>query len=214
VYGVHLAAGDVKLLDRVLEVNLQSVVHASRALLPHLISTSLDFRRVREPTLLRDDGVAVEASSGKPAARGTTLIIISSMIAQQLALFPGHAAYIASKMGVAGWADGVFAEVRQCGVRVCTIFPSLVSTGGWSGLLFPQLVAITGHKAAGRLLLTREGCTSYFLLAYCERVVACNIARRGDQAWRTPSPRISATSSTGRQSRQSLSSPRTSATRS
>jgi NAD(P)-dependent dehydrogenase (short-subunit alcohol dehydrogenase family) len=117
--GVHLAAGDVKLLDRVLEVNLQSVVHASRALLPHLISTSVDFRRVREPTLLRDDGVAVEASSGKPAARGTTLIIISSMIAQQLALFPGHAAYIASKMGVAGWADGACRAVTTALVAAC-----------------------------------------------------------------------------------------------
>ena len=92
------AFGDVAVLDRVLDVNLRSCVHCTRAVLPHLLESKLDFHRVR---------------SDEPCAdKGATLVFISSQIALMYALAPGHAAYIASKAGLSGFADGVFAEVR------------------------------------------------------------------------------------------------------
>ena len=120
-------AGDIKELDRVFEVNLKAPVHLSRMLLPHLIAPGLKWAAVhRKPNTGELDG---SASVGVTAGAGASLIFISSQTATQFALSPGHAAYVGSKMGITGFADGVWAEVRQDGVRVCVIYPSLVNTG-------------------------------------------------------------------------------------
>lgn len=104
------AFGDVGVLEEVLHVNLVSCMRATRLLLPMLLEA---------------------AASDK---RGATLVFISSMIALNTAVAPGHSAYIASKTGLSGFADGVFAEVRHSGVRVSSIYPGLVNTG--MGTLF------------------------------------------------------------------------------
>lgn len=41
---------------------------------------------------------------------------------------PGVAVYAASKKGLAGFADVVLQDVRDCYVKVCTIYPGLVNT--------------------------------------------------------------------------------------
>jgi NAD(P)-dependent dehydrogenase (short-subunit alcohol dehydrogenase family) len=117
--------GDVSKMDAVLEVNLSAPVHLTRTLLPYLVKPGLDFASVR-----RVPSGTGEFEPPPPGSRaiGSSLIYISSRIAAQYAMSPGHAAYIASKAGLAGFADGVWAEVRQMGVRVCTIYPGLVST--------------------------------------------------------------------------------------
>ena len=59
--------------------------------------------------------------------------------------YPGNAAYVASKHGLAGLAHAVFLDVRDHGVKVSLVSPGLVAAG--AGLLSPA-----GRDRPGDLL--------------------------------------------------------------
>ena len=66
-------------------------------------------------------------------AAPSTLLYIGSGAAHQA--YPGNAAYVASKQGLAGLADAVFLDVRDHDVKVSLISPGLVAAG--AGLTAP-----------------------------------------------------------------------------
>lgn len=90
-------------MDAVIDTNFRAVAHMSRAALPHLVDS------------------------------GGSLVIVASYFARTFALVPGHATYTATKNAVAGFAEGLWAEYRQLGVRIITLFPGLVNTGMGAG---------------------------------------------------------------------------------
>jgi NAD(P)-dependent dehydrogenase (short-subunit alcohol dehydrogenase family) len=64
--------------------------------------------------------------------RGSGSIVnIASVDAVRVA--PGHAAYAATKAGLAGLARGVCAEYRKCGIRCNTVAPAGVNTAMLQG---------------------------------------------------------------------------------
>ena len=76
-------------------------------------------------------------------ATPSTLVFIASGAAHRV--FPGNAAYVASKHGLAALAAAAFLDVRRHGVRVSVVSPGLVAAG--AGLWSPL-----GRSAPERLL--------------------------------------------------------------
>jgi len=82
-------------------------------------------------------------------ATPSTLVLVASGAGHRA--FPGNAAYVASKHGLAGLGAAAFLDVRRHGVRVSVVSPGLVAAGAglWSGagqerpqeLLAPEDVA-------------------------------------------------------------------------
>jgi NADP-dependent 3-hydroxy acid dehydrogenase YdfG len=73
----------------------------------------------------------------------STLVYVGSGAARRA--YPGNAAYVASKHGLAGPAHAVFLDVRDHGVKVSIVSPGLVAAG--VGLLSPA-----GQERPGDLL--------------------------------------------------------------
>jgi NAD(P)-dependent dehydrogenase (short-subunit alcohol dehydrogenase family) len=64
-------------------------------------------------------------------ATPSTLVFIASGAAHRV--FPGNAAYVASKHGLAALAAATFLDVRRHGVRVSVVSPGLVAAGAGLG---------------------------------------------------------------------------------
>eukprot|EP00047_Mylnosiga_fluctuans_P020007 m.88059 g.88059 ORF g.88059 m.88059 type:complete len:544 (+) comp8349_c1_seq1:125-1756(+) len=94
------AAADDAWFKRVLDVNLFSGVELARLVLPGMLA--------------RSQGA---------------IVFVSSILARQQTLSPGQAAYVASKMAVAGYISALFAEARAKSIKVSCIYPGLVNTG-------------------------------------------------------------------------------------
>ena len=77
------------------------------------------------------------------AATPSTLVLVASGAAHRV--FPGSAAYVASKHGLAALGAASFLDVRRHGVRVSVVSPGLVAAG--AGLRSPL-----GQSAPDRLL--------------------------------------------------------------
>lgn len=90
--------GDLSQWDRVFDVNLRSVVHLTKYLLPHMLQG------------------------------GGAFVFLSSMLAKTFPMVPGHSPYITAKCAITGFADSLFCEVREYNVRVTTLYPGLVHT--------------------------------------------------------------------------------------
>ena len=73
----------------------------------------------------------------------SALVYVGSGAARRA--YPGNAAYVASKHGLAGLAHAVFLDVRDHGVKVSVVSPGLVAAG--AGLLSPA-----GRERPGDLL--------------------------------------------------------------
>ena len=94
--------------------------------------------------------------AGAPGA----LVYLGSGASRQA--FPDNAAYVSSKHGLAGLAGGVWADVRERGVRVSLVSPGLVAAGAGLGAPVagehPELLLQPGHVAAAvRFVLTFPG---------------------------------------------------------
>jgi len=90
----------------------------------------------------------------------SALVYIGSTAARHA--FPDNAAYVASKHGLAGLVGGVWADVRDRGVRVSLVSPGLVSAG--AGLRAPlatehpeAMLRPSDVAAAVRFVLTFPG---------------------------------------------------------
>jgi NADP-dependent 3-hydroxy acid dehydrogenase YdfG len=83
-------------------------------------------------------------------ATPSTLVYLASGAAHRV--FPGNAAYVASKHGLAALAAATFLDVREFGVRVSVVSPGLVAAGAgrWSplGQAQPERL-LTPHDVAG-----------------------------------------------------------------
>lgn len=80
-------------------------------------------------------------NSSRPA-----VIFIASTASREA--FAGQAAYVAAKHGILGFAGSLFADVREHGIKVCSILPGLVETrlteifeADREKMLFPEDVA-------------------------------------------------------------------------
>ena len=102
-------------------------------------------------------------------AAPSCLLYIGSGAAHQA--YPGNAAYVASKHGLAGLADAVFLDVRDRGVKVSLISPGLVAAG--AGLASPagqdrphELLTPADVAAAVRFVVTfpARGCPTQIRL--------------------------------------------------
>jgi len=115
--GVHLfssaAEADLDGWDRMLDVNLRATMHATGHAMPHII-----------------DGT----KRGKLGA----CIFISSLGGKFSA--PTNAGYAATKHALTGFGGSVFEDVRDHGIKVCTIYPGWVNTGLLAKWLQPDEV--------------------------------------------------------------------------
>ena len=91
--------------DRVLDVNLRASMQLTRRLLPEMIERDAKHRRA--------------------------LVFVSSIAARHH--YAGAAAYCASKAGLSAFADVVFEEVRNEGIKVVQILPGYVNTPMMAG---------------------------------------------------------------------------------
>lgn len=87
--------GDLGVWDTVLDVNVRSIIHLTRHLLPHV-----------------------------PA--GGAVVFLSSIAARKA--YSGGTNYCATKFALAGFAGCLFEEVREKGIKVCSILPGVVDT--------------------------------------------------------------------------------------
>ncbi len=75
-------------------------------------------------------------------ATPSTLVYVASGAAHRI--YPGNAAYVASKHGLAALAAAAFLDVRELGVRVSVVSPGLVRSGAGSdsplGRASPELL--------------------------------------------------------------------------
>jgi short-subunit dehydrogenase len=97
-----------------------SPLENARSLLPALLTllpASLTLHTFKEVNL-RAGMVVTRLVLPAMMRRGSgAVLFLSSITARQFMLAPGHAAYVASKMGVAGFLDGLFAEARTRNVK-------------------------------------------------------------------------------------------------
>ncbi|MCS6774651.1 MAG: SDR family oxidoreductase [Anaerolineae bacterium] len=113
--GVHQFASavdaDLEVWDRMVNVNLRAAMHATRLALPHILAGTRNGRR---------GGV----------------IFISSLGGKFTA--PTNAGYAATKHALTGFGGSVFEDVRDAGVKVCTIYPGWTNTGLLADWLKPE----------------------------------------------------------------------------
>jgi NAD(P)-dependent dehydrogenase (short-subunit alcohol dehydrogenase family) len=113
--GVHqfgsVTDADLAAWDRMLDVNLRAVMHATRLATPHIVA-------------------------GAQAGRRGALIFISSLGGKFSA--PTNAGYAATKHALTGFGGSVFEDVRDFGVKVCTIYPGWANTGMLADWLKPD----------------------------------------------------------------------------
>ncbi|MCB1216629.1 SDR family oxidoreductase [bacterium] len=88
-------------IDRMLDVNLRALIHATRCCLPYLKESCM--------------------------ARGRAVLVNIASNAGRFGI-PGEAAYCASKHGVMGFSEGLFREERELGLKVCAICPGWIAT--------------------------------------------------------------------------------------
>ncbi|MCB1219256.1 MAG: SDR family oxidoreductase [Planctomycetales bacterium] len=100
-YPARLDSADPFDIDRMLDVNLKGLLHATRICLPYLKESCM--------------------------ARGRAVVVNISSNAGRFGI-PGEAAYCASKHGVMGFSEGLFQEERELGLKVCTICPGWIAT--------------------------------------------------------------------------------------
>ena len=104
--GVHQFASaltaDLETWDRILNINLRAVMHATRLALPHIVA-------------------------GARAGQRGAVIFISSLGGKFTA--PTNAAYAATKHALTGFSGCVFEDVRDFGVKVSVIYPGWTNTG-------------------------------------------------------------------------------------
>ncbi len=108
-------------IRRLLDINLLGVIHGCKAALPYM----------------------ARQGSGR-------LVNIGSLAS--FAPLPWRTLYTASKFAVLGFSRSLRQELdwMQCGVRVCTVCPSAVSTDIWQGIAPKD--CITADEAAGEIL--------------------------------------------------------------
>ncbi len=95
-------------LDRVLQVTLRGTLVVTRAALPYLLQQG----------------------------EGAAVVNIASLAGRRPVR--GAAVYTAAKHGVVGFAEALFEEVRETGLKVCTILPGLVDTPASAGATAAQ----------------------------------------------------------------------------
>ena len=95
----------VESFDKTLAVNLQAAIHICLAALPHLL-----------------------AQTPAPGGHRASIVNIAS-IGGKFAV-PHMLPYTTAKFGLVGFSEGLHAEVRFQGVRVTTVCPGLMRTGG------------------------------------------------------------------------------------
>ena len=88
-------------MDRMLDVNLRGLMHATRLCLPHLKESCMQ--------------------------HGRAVLIFVASNAGRFGI-PGEAAYCASKHGVMGFSEGLFREERELGLKVCALCPGWIAT--------------------------------------------------------------------------------------
>lgn len=88
--------------DTIIDVNLKASLYITRITLPHLIATSKD------------------------NSHDCAILFVSSVAGKQG--FGDFVAYCASKFGLRGFAQGLFEEVREFGIKVITVCPGWVNT--------------------------------------------------------------------------------------
>ncbi len=88
-------------IDRMIDVNLKGLMHATRICLPYLKESCM--------------------------ARGRAVLINIASNAGRFGI-PGEAAYCASKHGVIGFGEGLFQEERELGLKVCALSPGWIAT--------------------------------------------------------------------------------------
>ncbi len=106
-------SADLAVWDHMLDVNLRSVMHATRCALPHIVA-------------------------GAQAGRRGAVIFISSLGGKFTA--PTNAGYAATKHALTGFGGSVFEDVRDFGVKVCVIYPGWTNTGLLADWLRPEEV--------------------------------------------------------------------------
>jgi NAD(P)-dependent dehydrogenase (short-subunit alcohol dehydrogenase family) len=115
------ADADLTVWDRILAVNLHSAMHITRHALPHVIA-------------------------GRSRSQRGALVYISSLGGKFSA--PTNAGYAASKFALTGFAGSVFEDVRDHGIKVCTLYPGWTNTGMLADWLDPALAIQPEHIAA------------------------------------------------------------------
>lgn len=110
---------DLNELDEMLDVNLRAAMHLTRHALPHII--------------------------GNRQKQGA-VIFIASMSGKRT--YSGGAGYCATKFGMVGFADAVFRDVREHGIKVSVICPGFVNTPMVDGMgIDTSLMAQPGEVA-------------------------------------------------------------------
>ena len=94
---------------RAMETNFYSALHTTHAALPHMLA------RAAKPV------------NGSP--RTTSSIVNIASIGGKFAM-PHLLPYAASKFALVGFSEGLHAELRHKGIRVTTVCPGLMRTGG------------------------------------------------------------------------------------
>ncbi len=133
-------------LDGVLEAGGLDVVVWAAGVFDWAPAQEADPERWRQVLDVNLTAAAVLTSLVLPtlvARAPSALVYIGSGAARRA--YPGNAAYVASKHGLAGLAHAVFLDVRDHGVKVSLISPGLVAAG--AGLLSPA-----GRDRPGDLL--------------------------------------------------------------
>jgi len=147
--------------DAMVNVNIQGVLYATRAALPHLISAAAD-----------------------PTMRGVADIVTISSTAGRVAR-PGTAVYALTKFGVNAFSEGIRQELIGSRVRVGIVEPGTVQTEITDALPAADREAIDKRNAGMVKLEPGDIAEAVHYMVSRPRRVAVNemLIRAGEQTW-------------------------------
>ncbi len=146
--------------DRMLAVNVEGLLHVTRAALPHLVGAAADSpRRVA-------DLVTISSTAGRVARAG-------------------QAVYSLTKSGVNAFSESLRQELQPKRVRVGVVGPGTVATELSTHLRPGIREAVAGQLGDMELLRPEDVADAVVYMVTRERRVAVNemLVRAGEQTW-------------------------------
>ena len=146
--------------ERMLAVNVEGLLHVTRAAIPHLV------RAARESSRQVADLVTISSTAGRVAR-------------------PGTAVYSLTKFGVGAFSESLRQELQPRRVRVGVVEPGTVDTELSSHLRDGVREAVASQLEGMEMLRPEDIADAVAYMVTRDRRVAVNemLVRAGEQAW-------------------------------
>jgi uncharacterized protein len=193
-WSLPFAEGGYSNVEQTMRINFDAQVRLTEALLPLLVTTAAVIGSTPEQPKVRvSAGGAPKGTNNtkppKPISIKAPVSIVNVGSTAARVSRPGAAAYSASKFALAGWSDGLAAELAPDGIHVGLLSPGFIATEGFPATELKakpltRMIVSTPEKAAQAILRAGPGgahevyVPGYYWLAAAARLLAPGLIRR------------------------------------